>query len=278
MLQRAHDDFVEAHVNLHFARGWLKLVGRKFAGQQFIKHHAERIDVGPAIDALIGCSLLGGHVFRRSDDLILRWALPPHPNPLPLGGGEGVRSGAGVVQNLGNAEVGDFDPARFVEEQILGLDVAVNDAVLMGELEGFANRRHDGEGLLRCEPARRHGLAQVDTIDKFHEQEEKAGGFPGSGFWGLGYWGRRETEIVDGDDVWMVQAGEGPGFAGKAIGERGILFAARGEEFQGDHPVQRFLPCFEDDAHAALTDQFDDLELRKRGGDGFNRRRGGPVS
>ena len=53
-----------------------------------------------------------------------------------------------AADQLGQAEVGDLHPALLVQQDVLRLDVAVDDAVVVGVLEGLADLRHDGQGLL----------------------------------------------------------------------------------------------------------------------------------
>lgn len=54
-----------------------------------------------------------------------------------------------MTDDGGNAEVGDFDPTGRVEEQLLGLDVAVNDLAFVGEFKGFAKRRANDSSAAR---------------------------------------------------------------------------------------------------------------------------------
>jgi hypothetical protein len=55
------------------------------------------------------------------------------------------------VEELGETEVGDFDAAEFVEEDVLGFDVTVDDAVFVGVLEGGADVAGDLEGAVGWE-------------------------------------------------------------------------------------------------------------------------------
>ena len=53
-----------------------------------------------------------------------------------------------LAEQLGQPEVGDLHPAPLVDEDVLRLDVAMDDPLVVGELQGIANLRHDGQGLL----------------------------------------------------------------------------------------------------------------------------------
>ena len=71
---------------------------------------------------------------------------------------------------------------------------------------------------------------------------------------------------MHGDDAGMVEAREQLSFAIESFGECGIGGERLRENFQRDEAIQFRLPGFEDEAHAALTDEFENLELRKGGG------------
>jgi hypothetical protein len=85
--------------------------------------------VGPATVLLFRCHVLGG-----AGRLAFR----------------GGRIGFLRMEHLCDAEVRDLHATGFVEEQVLRLDVAMHDAVFMDVLQGLADRRDDGEGLLRA--------------------------------------------------------------------------------------------------------------------------------
>ena len=64
----------------------------------------------------------------------------------------------GIADNFRDAEVRNFNGAGFVDEQILRLDIAMHDAVIVRALQGIADRWHDAEGFLRREA---FGLQQL---------------------------------------------------------------------------------------------------------------------
>ena len=184
LLQGAQDDFVEAHVNLHFARGWLDFLGGQFAGEEFVEDHAEAVDVRAMVGAAVGL-LLRGHVLRCAGDGgggeigCRRWfgcASSLTPALCPGGDeGGGFATGRGVAEHLGDAEVGDFDAARFVEKEVFGLDVAVDYAVLVRVLQRLADGWNDGQRLLGREAAGAHRLPEIHAVHELHEEEVEWG-------------------------------------------------------------------------------------------------------
>ena len=90
-------------------------------GQHLEQNHAERIDVGTVVDVRFALALLGRHVVGRSHH------------------GTGARLVRGLVVaqgQLGQAEIEHLHEIRHVplgdEEDVLGLEIAVDDAVLVG--------------------------------------------------------------------------------------------------------------------------------------------------
>ncbi len=115
----------------------------RFAGEHLVGHRAERVHVAARPDLAFAHGLFGRHVGRRAE----RHA------------GLGHAGAAGLLHGERDAEVGDQGLA-ILQQDVLGLDVAVDDAALVGELEGaghFLGEPEgviDGELLLACSRAR----------------------------------------------------------------------------------------------------------------------------
>jgi hypothetical protein len=75
---------------------------------------------------------------------------------------------------------------------------------------------------------------------------------------------------VYGDDVWMVQLCEGPGFTVEPLGERRPERALQWEDLQRDEAIERRLARLINGAHAAFAEESKDFELRKQPPDFFN--------
>jgi len=184
LFQSVQDDVIEPHIHLRLLRGQLKAAHRRLAREHFVDDHAERIEVRAMIDRLRLVHLLGSHVTQGAE----RHA------------GEGeCHVERFAAQQLGQAEVGDLHAALFVEEQVLGLDVAVHEALLVRVFEGVANLRHDGQRLGGREPARLEKLPEIHAVHILHDDVVEAARF---------------AEVVDINDVRMVELGEGARLAG----------------------------------------------------------------
>ena len=53
-----------------------------------------------------------------------------------------------LAEQFGQAEIGDFHPSALVDEDVFRLDVAMDHALVMGELKGIADLRNNRQGLL----------------------------------------------------------------------------------------------------------------------------------
>ncbi len=131
---------------------------RRIAGQHLVEHRAERVHVGARGDLALAHRLLRRHVVRRAE----RHAGLGHPAAAGLAGGER------------DAEVGDQRPI-VVQQDVLGLDVAVDDAVPVGVVERVGDLARDPDGvgdrelLLAAQP-----VAQRLALDERHDVEEAA--------------------------------------------------------------------------------------------------------
>ena len=135
---------------------------RLLAGQHLEQHGAEAVDVGPGVERAVAAGLLGAHVGRRPD--------------AHAGLGELVLV-LGRAERAGDAEVGDEGVAVAGEEQVLGLDVAVDHAVLVGVVQRLRRLAGDPERVLERElPLAPEPVAQALALDERHGEPELAGG------------------------------------------------------------------------------------------------------
>jgi hypothetical protein len=121
-------------------------------GQELVEDAAERVDVGLLVDGL-AASLLGRDVVARSHDR----AGDRHPVD---------------VERVGDAEVGHLRPPVAVDQDILGLDVAVDEPVLVREREPAGDLECELDRFARFErPLLVEELLQVHAVDVFEDDE-----------------------------------------------------------------------------------------------------------
>ena len=193
---------------------------------------AEREDVGAVIERLAS-QLLGRHVGDRPGEIGVqggRAALVPADHR-----GKGK-------EDAGQAEVEDLDRARRVDHDVLGLEVAVDDAAGVGGGHRARQGQGDLEEAVEGDAAGLDELRQRLAVDELHGEKGRA---------------FRLRDGEDGDDVGMAQGGDGLGFALEEGPPLGIAHRALGQELDGHVAVELEVAGLPDDAHAAFADLLD---------------------
>ena len=166
---------------------------RRLAGQHLVEHAAESIDVASGVDGA-AAGLLGAHVGRRADG--------------EAGRGEVA---AGRLERSRDAEIGDPGvPTR--EENVLGLDVAMHDAVLVGAIERVGGLGRDPDRLVdRKLPLAPEAVAEALALDVRHgvPEERRARRGRTSG---------RLPGVEQRQDVRMVESRGGSDLPEEAVG------------------------------------------------------------
>ena len=166
-------------------RGRVEPIDRCGACEEFVENYAERVDVAAGVDiggAEIG--LLGTHVTQRADQ---------HPDLREGGLLSEFRTGC-----LGQTEIDDSryrHPLLQFDQNVRGLDVAVNDALLMGVLDGLADGNEERETFGHGEPV---GIAVAGDRQPIHEPHHEV--------WGAG---RGGAGFENARDVGMIHHREG---------------------------------------------------------------------
>ena len=159
-LRHAGDDLFRRHERLvgvlrHQLHGG-RPVERRPAGHQDVERAAERVDVGAVIDGRGVAALLGRHVGRRAE----RDPRTGHVGRQRVQPAAGIRrTGRGAIVRrsrrgrLHQPEVGDLHQPLLVEQQVVGLHVAVDHAAVVGVLEPAGRLEDVADGGLGVELA-----------------------------------------------------------------------------------------------------------------------------
>jgi len=188
--------------------------------------------------------LLGRHVGDRAEDLAL--------------GGDrfrrqlGQRRAHALIGELGEAEVEDLDLSLGVDHDVRGLQVAMDDAFLVGGGHRFGQRYGDLEELLETQAAGWHDVVEPPPFHQLHGEEVEA----------IGLFHR-----VDGDDVGMIEGGDGLGLALESLQALLAGGEIRREDFQSNVPPQCGVFGPVDLTHPALAELGGDSVVGKRGAD-----------
>ena len=128
------------------------------ADQHLVQDHAHRVDVGPRVDLDPRVALLRRHVRGRAEDR-------------PLGRDPGVRR----VEAPHDAEVGETGPGAEVDEDVLGLEVAVGEARGVRRVEGAQDGGRERPHLVQVERARVGPEPRRERrgLDELHDEERR---------------------------------------------------------------------------------------------------------
>lgn len=156
---------------------------RLFAGDHLVEDDAEGKDIGAGVD-IFSVDLFGRHIGWRSEDLA-------------------VHSDIRFECEAGDSEIGEFDCAVFENLDIFGFDIAVDDAVGVGEGESFGDFDRDFAGVIGAESALFFdSFSESLTVQELHCEVVASGLF---------------GNIVDGYDVGVDKGSGGFCFAHEAL-------------------------------------------------------------
>ena len=149
-----------------------------------------------------------------------------------------------VPRALGEAEVEDLHAAHRRDEQVLGLEVAVDDALAMGGREAVRRLDRDSEQSVAEWAGGGKQLPQGLALEQLGHDKRCAA---------LG------ADVVDRQDVRMIERGDGPGFLLEATEPVGVSGNLVGKDFDGNVAVEAAVASLVDLAHAAGPDGCEDL-------------------
>ena len=195
---------------------------RRVAGEHLVEHGAQGVDVGAGVDGLLAHGLLGAHVVRGAEGEA----------------GLGHAGAAGLLHGEGDAEVGD-EGLALVQQDVLGLDVAVDDALAVGVVEGAGDFGGEADGVGDGEHAfAREAGAQRLAGDERHDVVEQAVGV---------------AAVEQREDVRMLQARGGADLAEEAFAAEGGAEVGM-EDLDGDVALVLEVVGEVDGGHAALAE------------------------
>ena len=190
-------------------------------GEAFVQHARQRIDVGA-----VGHDAAGEPFGRH------------------VGVGAHRRAQFGqllVTGGVGDAEVHQIGEVVAIEQDVLGLDVAVHDATLVRGVEGGGDLAHDGHrprGHHRPEVLQ--DLAKIGAVDHAHVDEEHAVDL---------------AVVVDRYDVRFLQPPGRMRLALQPLAEHRVVRRALRQQLQRDDAILDGVLGLVDLAHPALADQ-----------------------
>lgn len=195
---------------------------RNFASEHFVCADGKRIQVSALVDDLPR-DLLGRHVFGC-----------PHKE---------ARFGEApcfVVTRHRNSEVGQEDAAVLVDEDVLGLDIAVDRSLCVCIIECQCDRAdQDGNDFARQRTTFADDGIDAPPIDELHGEVLNTLGF---------------ADVEQGHDVWVLQTCDDFAFAAKSGRKFGIAGKLWGKHFECNRPAKYGVGGAVDPCHPATTD------------------------
>ena len=197
-------------------------VERALAGRDLVEDEAERVEIAPH-GRRLARELLGRHVRRRARDLAQR---------------------SGLFGGHREPEVRDPHAPAPVEHDVRGLEVAVEDALLVRRVQARAELARDLDGLVDGEtPDPLEQRRQVLAVHVLHREEVAAFDL---------------ADVVDAADVRVRDLPREP-HLGVEAREKALVRRDRlGQELQGDRLSELEVVGAVDLAHAALSEKPDE--------------------
>jgi len=176
------------------------------------------------------------HVYRRGESALAAGLLRRHVRGCPhdtTGAGDRVRE----LPPSRKAEIEDRDALDLAaaEEQVARLEIAVDDAALVGDGERRSGVAQQGQTVGQAQRAAREALRQVFAGEPLHGEV------------GLAIAGHAMREVLD--DPWMAELAKQLGLAREPLGGLGIVGGL--EELDRDRPVGAGVDRAVDGAHPA---------------------------
>lgn len=145
--------------------------------------------------------------------------------------------------DFGEAEIEDFGVAARGDEDVRGLDVAMNDAAGMGGVERVGDVDRNVEERVELQRTCGDEVFESLAFEIFHDDEGMA---------------ILRADFVDGADIRMIERRSGAGFAAEAFEGLRIVGNIFGKKLDGDEAAELEVFGFVDDAHPTAAKLVDD--------------------
>ncbi len=152
------------------------------------------------------------------------------------------------IDQFCQTEISDLDASLRVDKNVLGLNVAMDDAFIVGVLKCFADLRDDRQSLCCVKAFGLHQLTQIGAVHEFHDEEVKLLAL---------------TKVKYVDDGRVTKPGHGSCLTREAFGKRGVVTQIGPHQLYGHKAIKLFLASLIHDAHTTDTNLFDDFQFRK---------------
>ena len=204
------------------------------AGEHLIQDTTERPDICPLVERP-ATRLLGAHIGRSTENHTVRMShLDRH--------GRHMRSDVRrrVSDRLRQSEVEHFHGAVLAHLDVGRLEIAMDDALLVGGFEGLGDLSCDGQGIVDGDRPVHHAIGERRPLDQLHDERQHAASL---------------LEPVKAGDILMIQGREDLCLSTKASEPIRIRRKGIGQHLEGIVSIERDVVCAPDPAHPAFTNQ-----------------------
>jgi hypothetical protein len=149
-----------------------------------------------------------------------------------------------LVGDAGDPEVRDAGEPVRVEEDVRWLEVAMDDASAVGDIERTSDAAKDRERIIEGERPAGEPVGERTAVHRLHHEERLAIVL---------------AEVVDADEGLVTEAGHGAGLAFETSAEDGVLHKFAREDLDCNVAVEVRVMGEVHDCHAAAAELAPDL-------------------
>ena len=176
-----------------------------------------------------------------------------------------------VLGNVAEAKVDDFDRRVLVEQQVLGLEIAVDDALVVAVVDAVDDHVEEARCLALLDAALFHNVVkQLAARSEFHDQEDvlRRVNHLTSARKGSAIATRRPklsaAYLVEANDVGVADASEDVDFAPHALNVGGFDDAVFLQDLDGHRDAGQLVDALFHLAESALTNRLAELCAKAR--------------